>query len=211
MDKNQSSSYFWVSYTDLITSLFFIMLVLYVLTLSVLMVKQNGLIAKAEELERLKEIEKSVNEIDSSYFAYNQEFRKHVLKIEVSFPSRSKDIYAQNNRKTRNELVDAGKEILELVEKFRLEEEDIKYLVIIEGQASADKYPYNYELSYERALSLYKFWKEQGVDMEDEENIELIIAGSGAGGVPRESPNWSKKNQRFLIHIIPKVRTATPN
>ena len=207
MNEKQDSDFFWVSYTDLMTSLFFIMLALYALTLAVLMVKQSKLAADAKQLKRIREIERAVNEIDSSYFAYNSTFKKHVLKIDVSFPTGSADIYEQNNARVRTDLLSAGKEIIDLVQRFELEQEDIKYLVIVEGQASLDRYEMNYELSYQRALSLYRFWKRFDVDIDKIENIELIIAGSGTGGVPRELPDKPPRNQRFLIHIIPKVGT----
>ena len=205
MSEKESSSYFWVSYTDLMTSLFFIMLVLYVLTLSVLVIQNKKLEVEADELKKIKEIEKATNEIDSNYFRYNEEFKKHVLKIDVKFPSRQSKIEVLNSKETQDQLVDAGRKIINLVEKFNEAGENIPYLVIIEGQASRDSYLRNYELSYERALSLLRLWQGRGVNMNNTKNIELIIAGSGIGGKPRVKPDSSPLNQRFLIHIIPKV------
>ena len=82
----------------------------------------------------------------------------------------------------------------------------IQYLLIIEGQASKDGYAYNYELSYQRALSLKKFWEDNGLNFNDK-NCEVLICGSGDGrlsgtGLMRESKEVL--NQRFLIHILPK-------
>ena len=76
----------------------------------------------------------------------------------------------------------------------------------IEGQASKDGYAYNYELSYQRALSLKKFWEDNGLNFNDK-NCEVLICGSGDGrlsgtGLMRESKEVL--NQRFLIHILPK-------
>ena len=87
----------------------------------------------------------------------------------------------------------------------------IQYLLIIEGQASRDNYPRNYELSYERAYSLKKFWekgdKEGGPIMFTDKDCEVLICGSGDGkqsgtGLMRETNE--RLNQRFLIHILPK-------
>lgn len=186
------------------TSLFFIMLVLYALTFAILQSEKEKYKADAEQLKKIREIEKSVNEIDTTYFLYNSQYKKHVLNIDVSFPVGRADIYAQNKERTLYDLIESGKTILRLVDRFK-DEENIKYLVIIEGQASKDAYKGNYELSYKRALALLEFWKDREVDMENQKNIELIIAGSGIGGVPREQPDRPPKNQRFLIHIIPKV------
>lgn len=203
-DKNDTN-FFWASYTDLMTSLFFIMLVLYILTFAILKLEQSKYKADAEQLRKIKEIQNAINEIDTTFFLYHPEYKKHVLNIDIQFDSRDDDIYKMNSIKTRTQLVDAGKTIIDLVNRFK--EENIKYLVIIEGQASNDNYKYNYELSYERALALLNFWKKRNIHLENLENCELIIAGSGKKGVPREKPDRPPKNQRFLIHIIPKVGT----
>ena len=84
-----------------------------------------------------------------------------------------------------------------------------QYLVIVEGQASADSEvltDYNYNLSFQRALSLVKFWATNPNVKFSDKNCELQIAGSGDGRLSaktmREPVN--EKNQRFLIYIIPK-------
>ena len=203
--NNNTNNFFWASYTDLMTSLFFIMLVLYVLTFAVLKFEQSRYKADAEQLRKIKEIQTAVNEIDTTYFIYHPEYKKHVLNVQVAFPTGGDNIYSLNSSRIRGELVRAGKKIIELVNRFK--EENIKYLVIIEGQASNDRYPKNNQLSYERALALLEFWKGNEIDLQNLENCELIIAGSGTGGVPREQPDRPPNNQRFLIHIIPKVGT----
>lgn len=82
----------------------------------------------------------------------------------------------------------------------------VNYLLIIEGQASNDGYIKNFELSYERALSLYNYLQNnRKLDLK-RENCEVLICGSGTQGTMRSYPDNStnKKNQRFLIHILPK-------
>ena len=77
--------------------------------------------------------------------------------------------------------------------------------MIIEGQASRDVYPGNYELSYERALALKKFWEERGIHFGNK--CEVLISGSGDGklsGTDFMREPVEADNQRFLVHIIPK-------
>jgi hypothetical protein len=60
-------------------------------------------------------------------------------------------------------------------------------------------------LSYHRAQSLVNFWKAKNVGLDRLKNCEIIVAGSGVEGVPREQPDIPPANQRFLITIIPKI------
>ena len=95
---------------------------------------------------------------------------------------------------------EAGREI----SQFLNIHEEYQYLLIIEGQASLDSYSMNYQLSYERALSLMKFWNEKGLSFGN--NCEIQISGSGDGKIDTKSPREKEEahNQRFLIHILPK-------
>lgn len=107
----------------------------------------------------------------------------------------------------------AGQEIKKTIEYLQKNDsinQGIKYLVVIEGQASADGYNTdewhnNDVLSYQRALALHKFWcKEANLDFSNMNRCELVISGSGIKGVPRDSLS-EKNNQRFLIHIVPVI------
>lgn len=205
-EPQNSSNFFWTSYADLLTSLFFIMLVLYVVTFVVLKSEQAKYKADAEKLRRMQDIERSVNAIDSNYFVYKSAYKKHILKVDVQFNRGSSDM---NNIPTETQIriVRAGQLIKEQIEKFK--NDNIKYLVIIEGQASRNNFDghedFNYGLSYTRALSLFRFWEKNGLHIGEGQlkNCELIIAGSGEHGEPRD--NTDTRNQRFLVHIIPKV------
>ena len=80
------------------------------------------------------------------------------------------------------------------------------YLLVIEGQASKDNYSLNNQLSYDRALSLFKFWfpnqKETTLQFYNLP-CEVVIAGAGCmDGKPKADKN--EDNQRFLIQIMPK-------
>lgn len=110
---------------------------------------------------------------------------------------------------------------------------EVSYVLLIQGSASNltdarkpdyDDYAYTdyqnwgYILSYQRAKALYDFWRDEKIVDFDapqyHDIIELAIAGNGYGGVGRYNPDRrnlrvtnqeEKRNQRFLIQIIPKV------
>ena len=60
-------------------------------------------------------------------------------------------------------------------------------------------------LSYKRAFKLVEFWSKNDISF-DSLPCEIIISGSGWRSRFREMPDepGNKKNQRFVIHIIPK-------
>jgi hypothetical protein len=205
MAKNneKKKEFFWLSYSDLMTSLFFVMLVLFVLVYSMQSSIIKDLAAAKEELDRIKEIEKAVNNIDKRYFTYDNLNKKHILNIQFLYPTGSAMINQITPNK-RPELIEAGKAIKKLILKFP-EAENIKYLVVVEGQASKDNWEGNDKLSYDRAQSLIKLWEDSQIGLEKLKNCELIVAGSGEKGIPRTQPDEPPANQRFLITIIPKI------
>jgi hypothetical protein len=201
--NEKKRDFFWLSYSDLMTSLFFVMLVLFVLVYTM----QNKMIGelgeKGKELDRIKEIEKTVNNIDTTYFKYDEKNKKHILNLQFLFPKGSADISKIFPDK-RNELIKAGKVIKDLILKYP-EDENIKYLIVVEGQASKDNYPLNDDLSFYRAQSLIKLWKQNNIGLDKLKNCEIIVAGSGIKGIPRTQPDIGNANQRFLITIVPKI------
>jgi len=199
--------FFWLSYSDLMTSLFFIMLVLFILVYSIMKFQQGKLIDRIEEYEKIEEIKLAINNIDSAYFKYDSTYKKHILNIQTQFKTQSHNI-EDIPETTRIDLVEAGKAILNLI-KTLPKEENIHYLIIVEGQSSRDNWIGNDILSYNRALSLKQHWINNNIDFATINNCELVIAGSGQGGMPRLQPDKPPNNQRFLIHIIPKVGKIT--
>lgn len=201
--NEKKRDFFWLSYSDLMTSLFFVMLVLFVLVYTM----QNKLIGelgeKGRELDRIKEIERAVNNIDTNYFKYDEINKKHILNMQFLFPKQNANISDIVPDK-RKELIKAGYVIKELILKYP-EEENIKYLIVIEGQASKDRWPGNDDLSYHRAQSLIKFWKNNKIGLDKLRNCEIVISGSGEKGIPRTQPDIGNANQRFLITIVPKI------
>ena len=199
--KKGKESFFWTSYSDLMTSLFIIVLVLFVLVIVLL---NNRMKATLMELENIKKVEASTRDLEGEYFSYNKEYEKFILNIDCQFPVRKYDINLLD-KQTRDKLMDAGRQVKNFLENHS----ENQYLVKVEGQASANSEAwteYNYNLSYQRALSLIKFWATNPDVKFSEKNCELQIAGSGDGRLSaktmRDSVNV--KNQRFLIYIIPK-------
>ena len=183
------------------TSLFIIMLVLFVLVIVLLHKRMEATI---NELEDIKRVEASTQDLEGEYFSYNKEYEKFILNIDCQFPVRQYDINLLDEN-TRAKLMDAGQQVKDFLERHS----ENQYLVIVEGQASANSEAwteYNYNLSFQRALSLIKFWATNPKVKFSDKNCELQIAGSGDGRLSaktmREAVN--EKNQRFLIYIIPK-------
>ena len=199
----KKKDFFWLSYSDLMTSLFFVMLVLFILVYSIQQSVIGDLNVYKEEYLRIKEIEKQVNNIDKNYFYYDTKIKKHILNINFTFPRGSYDINKIYPNRTK-ELVDAGKAIKDLVHRFP-EKQNIKYLLVVEGQASKDGWSGNDDLSFHRAQALVYLWKVSGLGLERIKNLEIVIAGSGEKGIPRILPDNPPANQRFLITIMPKI------
>lgn len=200
--KYKESNFFWTSYTDLMTSLFFVMLALYILTVAVLRNQQK---ATEEQLNKIKEIQNATKALPEEYFQYQPEYKRFTLKTQINFSAKSSRIPSSDYEY----LIGVGRSIQKLVDtlKVKYKNTDIKYLIVIEGMASKDNYRNNYQLSYERALALYDFWNDKRVQIKLDPSIcEVIISGSGVGGVGRfEKQSEEYKNQRFLIQIIPKI------
>jgi outer membrane protein OmpA-like peptidoglycan-associated protein len=199
MKKKEFHNFFWPSYADLMTSLFFIMLVLYVLTFLKLKFQQK---ATVEQLNKIKEIQKSVKELPEKYFQYQPEYKRFTITQQIQFEKKQSII----NPGDYEYLLGVGKSIKNLIAKLKRKypNDDIRYLLVIEGMASNDSYDKNYELSYERAFALFKFWRSKGIVF-DEKICEVQIAGSGIGGTGRYANGEEFKNQRFLIQIVPKI------
>ena len=226
MRKNNNKESFWPSYVDIVTTLFAIMVVLFAVSYSRFRVKEAELKKIADKYEEIKSIYRVVENIDSSYFEFNPELVKFIFKIQVTFQTGEFELTKLEADLTNKAQADtlrenvkkAGLEIQEtisnLVKDTTITKQDIKYLVVIEGQASADgygwrngkydKYFNNDVLSYQRALYLNQFWKENNIDFSSMDKCELVISGSGEKGVPRDTTD-EKFNQRFLIHIVPVI------
>ncbi|MDE6463097.1 MAG: hypothetical protein K2L16_00505 [Muribaculaceae bacterium] len=240
MDSRNNKSAFWPSYVDIMTTLFAIMLVLFAVSYSRFKVQRlemerlemerARLEIYRDEYERIQSIYRAVDNIDPEYFEFNERYLKHIFRIQVTYQkekfnleslvqddSRSVEYNPTEANAIRQRIKDAGEEIRRTILNLQLNDSlrnSIKYLVVIEGQASADgwaqdDYRNNNVLSYLRAVKLHEFWRDEaGIDFSDMEKCELVISGSGERGVPRAeriSTEDDSRNQRFLIHIVPVI------
>ena len=194
---DRKESFLWTSYSDLMTSLFFIMLTLFVLVIVLLHKRMEVTESKLDEINK---VVNSTKDLNSKYFDYRAEYKKYVLNISVIYPGGVSDL-SKIDKDKRDSLFEAGREIKQFLDNHK----DYQYLLIVEGQASQDSYSRNYELSYERALGLIRYWiVDRKLSFGD--NCEIQITGSGDGKIPTNSMREKNEisNQRFLIHILPK-------
>ncbi len=224
--------YFWMSFSDLMTSLFFVVLVLYVLTFVMLKREQEKLKDTVENLEKKLEVfdlvEQNLKPLKENIalFRYEEKYKRFTLAFDVSFQLGKYEI-AQGNLNnyylTAQKIQQVGKELqstIDILAKNKAENpamKNVSYLVIISGYAShllSGLESKDYDLSYQRAYSLWAYWKSIGLDFEAskyEGLIDLQIAGNGWGGVgryERDPENYMQnemKNQRFIIQILPKI------
>ena len=214
----KKESFFWTSYSDLMTSLFFIMLTLFVLVIVLLHKRME---TTEQQLEAIKKVEASTKELEKSKnFAYKTEYKKYVLNVMCYFDETKyelKDLQADTAS-----LHQAGNEIKDFLDRNK----ENQYLLIIDGQASRNSTKFtaaNYTWSFQRALTLMKYWKD-ACRIDFGANCEIQIAGSGDGRynfgytngentkrfkeldgtLMRERGANERENQRFVIHIIPK-------
>lgn len=197
--KTRESGFFWTSYTDLMTSLFFVMLTLYVLTVAVLKYQQE---VTEAQLRKIQEIQNATSNLDPNLFLYQPEYKRFILRRQIQFDAGKSIIPIEDEIY----LADVGRNLKTLIATLsqRYMGQNIKYMLVIEGMASLDAYRLNDELSYQRALALHRFWIRNGL-RPDPASCEVVVAGSGVDGVGRDPVET--KNQRILIQIIPKIGT----
>lgn len=227
MAKAKQKDPFWTSYADLMTSLFFVMLVLFIICL----VKVGGMngelrAGKAKVEQALKEANADKEDLEnilrlgdqfkvlseSSSLEYDS-----IKKMFYAKDFQEKEIFYSKDDKIKPEhlgiVETVGHDILEILKSLN-QNKNFKYQMVIEGNAaikwqnlkSGNYDPNNvdmYHLSYKRALALYLYWTRKGIDFR-KYNTEIIIAGSGFNGINRDN-KVEDYNKRFIIQIIPKI------
>ena len=220
----KKSNIFWVSFSDLMTSLFFIMLVLFVLAIGYLKIKnlenerlivnlkekEVGLIKEKERLEKLLNLEKQFAPLiqDSSSFYYLPICKKFIVKdlmgVEIFEPDQFviKEEFVQKT-------LEVGEKIRGFLKTLKSQDPDLSYLLVIEGNmANTFDLKINrennsgYITSYQRALAVYNLWVQNNINLR-EPNVEVMLCGSGFNGLCRD--NVEENNKRFSIQLIPKV------
>lgn len=200
--KKENNDFFWPSYVDLLTGLFIVMLVLFVLSFKSLSDSKRII---EEKFIKIQEIQNAVSSLPPELFQYQPEFKRFTLNRQIQFKIGRSEIPF----KDYDYLTKAGNEIKSMISelKYKFAQDSIKYLIVIEGMASiiGGTRASNYELSYDRAKAVYDFWTNVKNIKFDPSVCEIMISGSGTGGVGRYSGSEEYKNQRILIQIIPKI------
>ena len=206
----KKTGFFWVSYADLMTSLFFVMLVLYVITFVILQAEVGKIAADAEIKQKIEKIQKALQSLDKQYFEFDDVNKRYKLKTDVQFRPGS-DKITDIPLSKREEIFQAGNELYSKIEGIIDNNPNVDYLLIIEGNTQRTETNFikipneGYRLSYKRALGLYNYWKSRGLDFRDlGTQCEIILAGSGYFGHSRDHKN-ERNNRRFTIQITSKV------
>lgn len=222
---------FWISFSDLMTSLFFIMLVLFVITVgslrnimseNVQIIEENEklidslkriqieLLVEIERKDRLLKMEELFSPLNNSNtFQYLPECRKFIVKdltgIEIFEPGQ---VVIRNNE-LKEIAINAGRQLDQFLSELTERDKDVSYLLVIEGNMAntwdmqySQNNAYGYVTSYQRALALYELWDSNGINFR-KHNVEVMICGSGFSGLCRDE--LEENNKRFSIQIIPKV------
>ncbi len=188
------------------TSLFLIMLVLFVMAFVLFKKKEGELTAKVEELQGITRLEEQMKPLQTDAdFYYQEECEKFVFRdlmgIEIFNPFETEII-----EEYRNIAIDAGRKIERFLAGL---DNDLQYLLVIEGNtANTHDQSYNeddasaYLRSYRRALAVYNLWIENDIRFRNY-NVEVLLCGSGFSGLCRDE--IEDNNKRFSVQLIPKV------
>jgi hypothetical protein len=219
--KGKQKDPFWTSYSDLMTSLFFVMLVLFIICLIKVGGKNrelnkalNEANATNEQLENILQLEEQFKVLSkSTTLEYDS-----IKKIFFAKDFQEKEIFYPNDARIKEEYLEVvdqvGNDLFQILKDLNSNKK-FSYQMVIEGYAaikwdrlkSGNYDPDNHEmfyLSYNRALALYDRWREHDKLDFRKYNTEIIIAGSGFNGINRD-PNVEEYNKRFIIQIIPKI------
>lgn len=221
MAKEKHKDLFWLSYSDLMTSLFFIMLVLFVVCISKMKYdliitedERNNANAEKEKLEQILQLEEQFRELSmSSALEYIEDKKMFVAKdfIGKEIFNPFDDVILPQYIQTVDSV---GESLQKVVKRLHEKNPNLNFQLVIEGNAAIpwqqlQDHSFNpdnvrmYELSYHRALALYRRWLSNGINLRHY-NTEVIIAGSGFNGINRDNI-VEENNKRFIIQIIPKI------
>ena len=224
-DSGNQKSLFWTSYSDLMTSLFFAMLVLFVVIVVAMGTVNKQLKEALNRAEITIEQQNQVLKLQEQFqtlagatsLDYDEEKRMFYAKDFVGI-----EIFQPNEAEIKQEFInkvdEVGTDIKNIIDTLNKSNSNFKYQLVIEGTAAI---PYkelrsgtynkdNYEmylLSYRRALALYRRWQHLNFR---KGNTEIIIAGSGFNGINRDT-RIEDNNKRFVIQIIPKIEKPEEN
>lgn len=226
MSNSNKKSLFWTSFSDLMTSMFFTMLVLFVVVVVAMGAANRNLQQTIIELEEAKKRAEATAEQLTQITQLSEQFETLTTSSSLGYDADKRMFYAKdfvgieifhsNTDTIKNEYLETvtnvGNDLQNILKQLNSNNKNFKYLLVIEGTAAipweqkiSGTYnpdsPAMYDLSYRRALALYNKWKHLNLRRY---NTEIIIAGSGFNGINRDNIN-EDNNKRFIIQIIPKI------
>lgn len=233
--KNKKESFFWTSYSDLMTSLFFVMLVLFVLALVIVKSNNKKIADQNEELMEMKDsLQKALKDANVTIDQQNQ-----ILQLEEQFKVLSEssslsydeverifyatdfmgiEIFEPNSDVILPQymsIVDkVGKDLEFVLSRLHANNPNFKYQLVIEGYA-AIKHQKKVSGSYNPDNhEMYKLSYRRSLALYDrwrENGIDLrrynteIIIGGSGFNGIHRDNNVEDNNKRFVIQIIPKI------
>jgi len=190
------------------TALFFIVLILFVVSAVFFQREMKRANILQEEKEEVEGIQETLSSLDRTYFRFDEENKRYRLNIDVRFRSNEADLTVLDES-VQDELEDAGKSLYSSINNILKANKNTYLLLVIEGNTQRFNNNYinypevGYKLSYERALALFEFWKNRDINLNDfGERCEIIIAGSGYFGLSRAKDE--SMNRRFTLQITSK-------
>lgn len=211
---------FWIGYSDLLTSLFLVSIILFLVFggfAAKTKAELDDCIQKSDELSKeialvqnIGDIQRALKRIANSDSFEPTENGMYRMRYEVDFIPGDYDFTKLKKQDLRT-CQNAGIELMAVIKKLNKEFAGVELLVIIEGLAQRrDNYQdimksrEGYVLSYQRAVGLKEYWESIGLDFSKENlNCELLAAGSGYYGKNRSKRDID--NRKFIIHLIPKL------
>ena len=172
MDKNDEL-FKGTSFADLMTSLFFIVLVLYVLTYIMLKKKEKELVNTVADLKHKLEVYELVEQNlkplkqDTLLFRYEEKYKRFILAFDVNFALGKSQIQRgdlNNYDVTATKIESVGKQLQKTIDNLAMNKAEnpamnnVSYLVIISGYAShllSGSQISDYDLSYQRAYNIW--------------------------------------------------------
>ena len=231
--SSDKKSLFWTSYSDLMTSLFFAMLVLFV----VVVVAMGASNRRVQDLntqlqDALKQLEQALdsarvsNEQLKQVVRLNDQFHTLTTSTCLDYDTKRRifyvpelegvEIFNPNEATIKNEYLSTidkvGKDIKKVIDALKIDSKDFKYQLVIEGYAAipykelkAHSFNPDNEEMYRLSYqrALALYRRWKPLKLRGS-NTEIIIAGSGFNGENRDTKD-ENINKRFVIQIIPKI------
>jgi len=184
------------------------MMVLFAITVGILTSQTKVL---EEIIDEIKNVQTALDGLDKEYFEFDSHNKRYKLNREIAFTKDGTSDINNIPNSDREFLLKAGKELYQKIDSLIRLNPNIDYLLVIEGNNGRKNNNHltipdkGYRISYNRALSLVNYWKDNDVNFYHlGKQCELIIAGSGYFGQSRDETDETK-NMKFSIQVTSKV------